>query len=150
MGREHGLRPLALAEPTLVSTPRQVDRHGPDYRTPSAAAPDDFKVSLIILETRGRRSWTNELLLSLQIPEFDPLVAEIIVASIDSPEGTYGDEVFVANLTPGSGLGELGALAASEKVLLLSDSVALDKVSSGPCFGSSRGARSTRALCRLP
>ncbi|KWU44404.1 Proteophosphoglycan ppg4 [Rhodotorula sp. JG-1b] len=92
-----------------------------------ATAPDDFKVSLIILETRGRRSWTNELLLSLQIPEFDPLVAEIIVASIDSPEGTYGDDVFVTNLTPGSGMGELGALAASEKVLLLSDSVALDK-----------------------
>lgn len=104
-----------------------------------ATAPDDFKVSLIILETRGRRSWTNELLLSLQIPEFDPLVAEIIVASIDSPEGTYGDDVFVTNLTPGSGMGELGALAASEKVLLLSDSVALDKVHSGHLLRSVGG-----------
>ncbi|GAA5993395.1 hypothetical protein JCM10908_002644 [Rhodotorula pacifica] len=98
-----------------------LQRHLPE--TP----PDDFKVSLIVLETRGKPSWTNQLLLSLQIPEFDPLIAEIVVASIDSTEGTYGDEAFVAQLSPGSGLGEIGALAATDKVLILSDSVAIDK-----------------------
>ncbi|GAA5867352.1 hypothetical protein JCM3774_003559 [Rhodotorula dairenensis] len=92
-----------------------------------ATSPDHFKVSLVVLETRGRRSWTNELLTALQIPEFDPLIAEIVVASVDSPEGAYGEDVFVANLSGGSGLGEIGALAASDHVLLLSDSVVLDK-----------------------
>ncbi|KAJ8293572.1 putative colanic acid biosynthesis glycosyl transferase WcaA [Rhodotorula toruloides] len=87
----------------------------------------DFKVSIVILETQGKVSWTPLLLETLQLVELAPLISEILVASVDTEDGAYGPEVQVVNPSIGSGLGELGAQVASEHVLLLSDSVAIDK-----------------------
>ncbi|GAA5891062.1 hypothetical protein JCM5296_007365 [Sporobolomyces johnsonii] len=89
--------------------------------------PDDFKMTVIILETQHRISWTALLLETLQMPEFIPLVAGTVIASIDTEEGAYGPGVKVVNPSIGSGLAELAALADTESVLLLSDSVLLDK-----------------------
>ncbi|BGP25204.1 proteophosphoglycan ppg4 [Rhodotorula toruloides] len=87
----------------------------------------DLKVSVVILETQGKVSWTPLLLETLQLVELAPLVSEILVASVDTDDGAYGPEVEVVNPSIGSGLSEFAALVASEHVLLLSDSVAIDK-----------------------
>ncbi|GAA6060044.1 hypothetical protein JCM10212_001041 [Sporobolomyces blumeae] len=96
-------------------------RHLPE--TPSEV----FKMTVIVLETQGRASWTTRLLDRLQEPELLNLVAEVVVASVDKTEDDYEPGVKVVRLSPGSGLAELGGLAESEKVLILSDSVFLDK-----------------------
>ncbi|GAA5953180.1 hypothetical protein JCM21900_006130 [Sporobolomyces salmonicolor] len=89
--------------------------------------PDDFKMTVIILETQYRISWTALLLETLQMPELIPLVGGTVVASIDTEQGAYGPDVKVVNPSIGSGLAELATLADTESVLLLSDSVVLDK-----------------------
>jgi len=92
---------------------------------------DDFKVTVVVLETQGRTFWTTSLLDRLQEPELLTLVADIVVASIDKTEADYPDNegIKVINLTSGSGLSEVGEAVESENVLLLSDNVFLDKVS---------------------
>ncbi|GAA5910398.1 uncharacterized protein JCM6883_002993 [Sporobolomyces salmoneus] len=90
---------------------------------------DDFKVTVIVLETEGRTSWTSALLDRLQEPELLTLVAEVVVASIDKTETDYPDleGIKVINPSSGSGLSELGEIVETESVLLISDNVYLDK-----------------------
>ncbi|GAA5987993.1 hypothetical protein JCM11641_005974 [Rhodosporidiobolus odoratus] len=91
------------------------------------APPEDFKLSVVVLETQGRISWTALLLETLQTPELAPLVKEIVVASIDTPAGSYGIDIAVVKLDVGSGMTELASLVEGDRVLLLSDSILLDK-----------------------
>jgi hypothetical protein len=92
---------------------------------------DEFRVTVVVLETQGRTSWTTSLLDRLQEPELLTLVADIVVASIDKTEADYPDNegIKVINLSSGSGLSEIGEAVKSENVLLLSDNIFLDKVS---------------------
>ncbi|GAA6017983.1 hypothetical protein JCM10207_002731 [Rhodosporidiobolus poonsookiae] len=92
-----------------------------------ATPEEDFKMSVVVLETQGRISWTALLLETLQMPELMTIVGEVVVASVDAHEGAYGPDVRVMNPSVGSGLAELASLVDGEKVLLLSDSVLLDK-----------------------
>ncbi|GAA6004321.1 uncharacterized protein JCM10292_001423 [Rhodotorula paludigena] len=98
-----------------------LQRHLPT--TPAEA----FKVSVVILETQGRISWTPLLLEFFQQPELEPLVADVVIASVDSESDVYGPEAVVVNPTVGSGLSELSELVSSDNVLLISDSVSIDK-----------------------
>jgi hypothetical protein len=99
-----------------------LQRHLPKY------AAEDFRVTVVVFETQGRVSWSAHLIEMLQHPELSTLVAEIIVASVDSEEGTFGADVRVVNLGAGSGLVEIGALINTDGVLLMSDDIQLDKV----------------------
>ncbi|BGP48791.1 hypothetical protein JCM10450v2_004667 [Rhodotorula kratochvilovae] len=92
-----------------------------------ATPAEDFKFSVIVLETQGRIAWTPRVLDLFQSPELEPLVNEVVVVSVDSPDGVYGIGLPVVNPTIGSGMAELASLVSSERVLLLSDSVLLDK-----------------------
>lgn len=96
-----------------------------------ATPAEDFQLSVVILETQGKISWTALALEVFEMPELMPLVKEVVVASIDTEEGAYG-EITVVNPTVGSGMKELASFVESEKVLLLSDSVLLDKVRFSP------------------
>ncbi|GAA6049686.1 hypothetical protein JCM3770_004406 [Rhodotorula araucariae] len=92
-----------------------------------ATPAENFKFSVIILETQGRIAWTPRVLDLFQSPELEPLIDEIVIASVDSPDGVYGIGVPVVNPTIGSGMAELASLVSGERVLILSDSVFLDK-----------------------
>ena len=98
---------------------------------PSTPA-EDFKVTVVVLETPGRKSWTTTLLDRLQEPELLTLVADIVVASIDKTESDYADNEGIKFINPssGSGLAEIAEVVETESVLLLSDNVYLDKVGS--------------------
>ncbi|BGP16837.1 hypothetical protein JCM10213v2_004842 [Rhodosporidiobolus nylandii] len=89
--------------------------------------PEDFLLSIVVLETQERVSWTALLLEKLQEPELMPLVKEVVVASVDTEDGAYGLDVKVVNPTVGSGLAELASAVGGEHVLLLSDSILLEK-----------------------
>ncbi|ORY87436.1 hypothetical protein BCR35DRAFT_289498 [Leucosporidium creatinivorum] len=88
---------------------------------------DDFKMTVVILENQGRISWTPPLVEMLQTQELTPLVKDLLVLSVDTEGGAYGRNVKVVNLKAGSGLSEIAALVKTEAVLLLSDSIFLDK-----------------------
>ncbi|KPV77829.1 glycosyltransferase family 2 protein [Rhodotorula graminis WP1] len=98
-----------------------LQRHLP--ATPAA----EFKLSVIVLETQGRIAWAPTVLDVVQSPELEPLVGEVVVASVDSPEGVYGDDVPVVKPPIGSGMSQLASVVKGERVLILSDSVLLDK-----------------------
>lgn len=93
-----------------------------------AVLADDFKVTIIILETLGRISWTPFLIEVISDASFSPVVKEFVVVSVDAEEGAYGRDVKIVNPSAGSGLAELAALASTDAVLLLSDSITLDRV----------------------
>lgn len=99
-----------------------LQRHLP--RTPAS----DFKVSVVILESPGRISWTAFLIEAMQAIELETLVSEIVVLSTTNEDGAYGLGVKVINPSKRSGLAEVAAAVASERTLLLRDDVALDKV----------------------
>ncbi|GAA5936629.1 uncharacterized protein JCM15063_001943 [Sporobolomyces koalae] len=92
-----------------------------------ATSTEAFKMTVVVLETQGRSSWTTMLLDRLQEPELLTLVAEIVVVSVDKTEADYEAGVRVVSLSNGSGLSELADLIETDSVLLLSDSVYLDK-----------------------
>ncbi|GAA5897731.1 hypothetical protein JCM6882_000079 [Rhodosporidiobolus microsporus] len=92
-----------------------------------ATQPEDFQLSIVVLETQGRISWTPLLLELFELPELMPLLKEFVVVSVDTEEGAYGPGVQIINPTVGSGMAELASLVEGEHVLLLSDSVFLDK-----------------------
>ncbi|GAA5851549.1 hypothetical protein JCM8547_001130 [Rhodosporidiobolus lusitaniae] len=88
---------------------------------------EEFQLSVVIFETQGRISWTALLLETFEMPELLPLVKEVVVASVDTEDGAYGVGVRVVNPAVGSGLKDLASFVELEHVLLLSDSVVLDK-----------------------
>ncbi|GAA6044330.1 hypothetical protein JCM8097_000926 [Rhodosporidiobolus ruineniae] len=115
----HRLKVKWLDLVPVVEHPLQ--RHLP--HTPA----EDFQLSVVILETQGKISWTPLILELFEEPELMPVFKEVVVASVDTEEGAYGPDVRIVNPTVGSGLAELASLVEGEHVLLLSDSVYLDK-----------------------
>ncbi|GAA6005932.1 hypothetical protein JCM11491_004064 [Sporobolomyces phaffii] len=95
------------------------------------ASPEAFRVTVVVLETRGRRSWTTTLVDRLQEPELATLVADVVVATVDGTDKDYADAVEagarIVRLPSGSGLSRIAESVETESVLLLSDNVFLDK-----------------------
>lgn len=100
--------------------------------------PDDFKTTVVLFETQGRISWAPTVIEVMQSQEMSPLVKDVVVLSIDTAQGAYGPNVKVVNPSAGSGLAEITALVDTEAVLLLSDSIQLDKVSLACACNESR------------
>ncbi|GAA5839197.1 hypothetical protein JCM11251_003701 [Rhodosporidiobolus azoricus] len=92
-----------------------------------ATPAEDFQLSVVVLETQGKISWAPLLLELFELPELTPLLKEFVVASVDTEEGAYGPGVRIVNPTAGSGLAELANSVEGEHILLLSDSLSLDK-----------------------
>lgn len=92
-----------------------------------ALSPAAFRITVLLFESVEQPSWLPIMLDELRGEGMRYLIDTVVVLSSDREPGTL-DDVRIVNLTTGSGLEELGGLAKTDGVLLLSDSIRLDKV----------------------
>lgn len=93
----------------------------------------DFGLTVVVFESQAHPAWLPLILDVLDLPEFRSLVNTTVVVSLDSEPDMFGD-LAVLNPSLGSGLAEVAGTVETAGVLLLSDSIMLDKVRPGLAF----------------
>ena len=96
--------------------------------------PAELGITVVVLESKAHPSWFPMFLDKLDQPHFHTLVNQSIVLTLDSEDGMFGDDIPVLRPAAGSGLAEISALIHTPGVLLLSDSITLDKVRLCPSY----------------
>ncbi|KAM0789308.1 hypothetical protein ACM66B_000147 [Microbotryomycetes sp. NB124-2] len=86
----------------------------------------NLKVTVVVLETPNRPTWTSRLVAALKDRSFDGLVAQILVATTAAASGDH-DDVSRIVLEQGSGLVGIAEHVKTEGVLLISDSIVLER-----------------------
>ncbi|KAM0749285.1 hypothetical protein T439DRAFT_315519 [Meredithblackwellia eburnea MCA 4105] len=99
----------------------------PLHQRVHADPPMDISLTLVISESPDHPSWLPELLEKWDTQTFRTIVNETIVLTINSEQGMFGDDVKVIKPKPGSGVVDAVEFVTSAGVLLLSDSLYLDK-----------------------
>ncbi|SCV69908.1 BQ2448_1302 [Microbotryum intermedium] len=97
---------------------------------PKFAAHDLFASSIVVLETLGGLTqWTEQLVSSLLDPSQSIFRSDVSMLTVDTYEKRpYTRKVEIRAAKAGKGLAQISALGTSPRVLILADSVRLDKV----------------------
>lgn len=88
----------------------------------------EFRITVLIFETSENPSWLEEIVEDMTSVMFKTLVKEVVVVSRDRIDGSLGPSVRIKRVAAGTGLSSLAGIADGG-ILLLSDSIRLDKVS---------------------
>lgn len=91
-------------------------------------AEEDLRVTIVIFHTRDNVHWWGDVVADLRGSTYASLVKEVVILSSDLKSGMLGEGVRIVNPLAGSGLLGAAGLASTAGVLLLSDSVKLNKV----------------------
>lgn len=103
----------------------------PLSRFPPTFPADSFKQTILLFETPAQPKWLLAALEMLRSREFEGLVQEVVVVSAEErAEGSLGEGVVILKIGAGEGLSGLAGIVETSGVVLMSDSVSIDKVRS--------------------
>ncbi|KAK4057242.1 hypothetical protein OIO90_001739 [Microbotryomycetes sp. JL221] len=86
----------------------------------------NFGLTVVVLETEGRPTWTSRLVDMLKSRSFNALVKHVLVATTGSLSLEHESAQRI-RIEPGKGLSSLSNHIGTEGVLLISDSIVLDR-----------------------